>query len=254
MIIAVLMAGGKGKRMNTNIEKPLFKFFDKSLIDHVLDNLKESKYVDKIFIALSPHTPETKKYISKKYSNNKNYSNKNYSNKKYSNKNCSNKNYSNKNYNNDSYNQNNQDKSNTSSKEFFNYLETPGSGYVEDLSFILSYFEKKSSDDILLFINADLPFVSKSIIDYVLEEYMENDVDAMSVFVPVSIFDDYGIKTSLIFDDLVPSGLNILLSRNKVQNEEKLIIPKIELALNINSVDDAELAYLLFENNQIDVI
>ncbi|WP_225369681.1 NTP transferase domain-containing protein [Methanobrevibacter arboriphilus] len=67
MIIAVLMAGGKGKRMNINTEKPLFKLFDKYLIDHVLDNLKESKYIDKIFIAVSPHTPETKKYISKKF-------------------------------------------------------------------------------------------------------------------------------------------------------------------------------------------
>ncbi|WP_225369680.1 hypothetical protein [Methanobrevibacter arboriphilus] len=80
---------------------------------------------------------------------------------------------------------------------------------------------------------------------------MENDVDAMSVLVPISIFEEYGIKPSLVFDNLVPSGLNILLSRNEVQNEEKLIIPQIELALNINTTDDAKLAYLLSESNQI---
>ena len=242
------MAGGKGKRMNINIEKPLFKFFDKYLIDHVLDNLKGSKYLDKIVIAVSPHTPETKKYISEKFSNNKNYTdNKNYNNKNYT----DNKNYNNKNYNDELYNQNYHDKSNIYSEKLFNYLETPGNGYVEDLSFILSHFEKKSSDDILLFINADLPFVSTDIIDHILEKYMKNNVDAMSVLVPVSIFEEYGIEPSLILDNLVPAGLNILLSRNEVQNEEKLIIPQIELALNINTTDDAELAYYLFKNNQI---
>lgn len=236
MIIAVLMAGGKGKRMNINIEKPLFKFFDKYLLDHVLDNLKESKYLDKIVVAVSPHTPETKKYISEKFSNNKNYTDNN---------------YNNKNYNDELYNQNHRDKSNIYSEKLFNYLETPGKGYVEDLSFILSHFEKKSSDDILLFINADLPFVSTDIIDHILETYMENNVDALSVLVPVSIFEEYGIEPSLILNNLVPAGLNILLSRNEIQNEEKLIIPQIELALNINTTDDAELAYYLFKNNQI---
>lgn len=200
MIKAVLMAGGKGKRMNLNSEKPLFKIYDKPLIDHVLANLENSIYIDDIIIAVSPNTPKTKKYLS---------------------------------------------------KNSFNCLKTPGNGYLEDLSFILSYFEKLSKEDILLFINADLPFISTEIIDYVIGEYIKNNFDALSVFVPLSIFNKYGIKPSFIIDDLVPSGLNILLSRNEVQNEYKLIIPKIELALNINTTSDAKLAYSLFENNQI---
>ncbi len=39
----------------------------------------------------------------------------------------------------------------------FQILDTPGLDYVSDLSFILDCFEKNSSDDTLLFINADLP-------------------------------------------------------------------------------------------------
>ena len=38
--------------------------------------------------------------------------------------------------------------------------------------------------------------------------------------------------------DVVPSGLNILRSNNKQQDEEVLKLGKIELAVNINSCED----------------
>ncbi len=44
-----------------------------------------------------------------------------------------------------------------------------------------------------------------------------------------------------MFNNLVPSGLNILRGINKTQNEEVLIIEKIELALNINTCEDIKL-------------
>jgi len=210
MIIGILMAGGKGKRLNADVEKPLFKFKDKPLIDYVLKNLKDSKYIEKIVVATSPHTTETKKYIDNLFNNSK-----------------------------------------KAIGSFFNRIETPGDGYLEDLSFLLSIFEEKSDNDVLLFINADLPFVSSETIDFVLEEYMKNNTPAMSVLVPIEIFEEYDIEPSYIFENLAPSGLNILISQNKVQNEEKLIIPKLELALNINTIEDIKLANYLSENKAI---
>jgi len=224
MIIAVLMAGGKGKRLNSDVEKPLFKLKDKPLIEYVLKNLKNSKYIEKIVVATSPHTLETNYFLAKKSSfNNANK-------------------YNNVDEELDGFNIYN---------SFYNFLKTPGQGYLEDLSFLLSKFEKKSKKDILFFINTDLPFVSTSIIDNVLEEYFKNDAPAMSVLVPLTIFENYGIEPSYVFNDLVPSGVNILISQNKVQEEEKLIIPKIELALNINSIDDVKVSNYLFDNNLI---
>ena len=75
----------------------------------------------------------------------------------------------------------------------YTILDTSGEDYLTDLSYILDYFEKKSKEDILLFINADLPFISSETIDHVLEYYLESPKDALSVLVPVEIFEDLGI-------------------------------------------------------------
>lgn len=131
-------------------------------------------------------------------------------------------------------------------------LDTPGENYMDDLGFILDNFEKSSSDDILVFINADLPFISSKTIDYVIEEYLKTDKDSVSVLVPVEIFEDLELKYSYNFNGLVPSGFNILKSKNVVQEELQLILPKKELAININTLQDANVAnkfYNLYFND-----
>lgn len=114
-------------------------------------------------------------------------------------------------------------------------IETPGDGYVSDLRFILSEFEL---GDVLLTITADLPLIRSDILDQVIKEYEKCGKPALSVAVPLEIFKKYGLKPSMVFDGMVPSGLNILRSINKQQDEEVLIIEKIELALNINNCKD----------------
>ena len=202
MIYAILMAGGMGTRLEVHCEKPLFKLCNKPLIKYVLDNLKESKFIDEIVIAVSHHTPETTKYL-------------------------------------------------TSLGGDFQILDTSGDSYLTDLSYILDYFEKKSDKDILLFINADLPFISTETIDYVLEYYFKSDKDALSTLVPVEIFKDLGLNYSYEFDGNVPSGLNVLRSVNIVQDEDQLIISKRELALNINTLLDSQVAEKLYKEYYI---
>ena len=197
MIYAVLMAGGRGTRLEVPCEKPLFKLRDKPLIKYVLDNLKESKLIDKIVIAVSHHTRETTLYLN-------------------------------------------------SLDEEFQILDTSGDDYLTDLSYILDYFEKKSSEDTLLFINADLPFISTETIDYVLDYYSRSLKDALSTLVPVEIFKDLGLNYSYEFNGYVPSGLNVLRSVNIVQEEDQLVIPKRELALNINTLLDSKVAEKLY--------
>ncbi|WP_296884073.1 NTP transferase domain-containing protein [uncultured Methanobrevibacter sp.] len=124
----------------------------------------------------------------------------------------------------------------------FQIMDTSGDDYLTDLSYILDFFEKKSKDDVLLFINADLPFISTEIIDCVLDYYLKSDKDALSTLVPVEIFDDLGLEYSYEFNGNVPSGLNVLRSVNIVQEEDQLIIPKAELALNINTLLDSQVA------------
>ena len=197
MIYAILMAGGMGTRLEVPEEKPLFKLHDKPLIKYVIDNLKSSRFVDEIVIAVSQNTCETTQYIE-------------------------------------------------SLEEDLTILDTSGDDYLKDLSYILNYFEKKSKKDILLFINADLPFISTETIDYVLEYYLNNDKDALSVIVPVEVFENLGLSYSYEFNGCVPSGLNVLRSENIIQDETPLVLDKVELALNINTLLDSEIAEKLY--------
>ena len=169
---------------------------------YVIDNLKASKLIDEIVIAVSPNTVETTRYLE-------------------------------------------------SLNDEFRILDTSGKDYLTDLSFILDYFEKISSEDTLLFINADLPFISTETIDYVLEYYSNSTKDALSILVPVEIFEDLGLNYSYEFNGNVPSGLNVLRSVNIVQDEDQLVIPKVELALNINTIPDSEIAEKLYKEYYI---
>ncbi|WP_405293255.1 NTP transferase domain-containing protein [Methanobrevibacter sp.] len=135
--------------------------------------------------------------------------------------------------------------------EDFIILDTSGKDYLKDLSYILDYFEKMSKEDTLLFINADLPFISAETIDYVLDYYSKTDKDALSVIVPVEIFKELGLDYSYDFNGCVPSGLNILRSENIIQDETQLVLKKVELALNINTIPDSEIAEKLYHEYYI---
>ncbi len=187
MVTALIMAGGKGTRMEHSVEKPLIEINGKPMIQYVIDALESTDRIGNIVVATSENTPETEIFLK---------------------------------------------------RHGIKTIETPGNGYVHDLGFILSNLKL---DDILLTITADLPLINGDIINYVLEEYEKSEKSAMNVFVPLPIFEKYGLKPTITFENLVPSGLNILRGINKTQNEEVLIIEKIELALNINTYEDIKL-------------
>ncbi len=187
MVTALVMAGGKGSRMDFNGEKPLIKINNKPMIQYVLDALQNSKKIHEIIIATSKNTPKTDEYLKK---NN------------------------------------------------LRTIMTEGKDYVHDLSSLLLNFKP---EDIILTITADLPLITGKIIDFVIDKYEESSKPAMSVMIPAGFFEEHGIKPTSVFDNLVPSGLNILRGINKTQNEEVLILEKIELAVNINTCKDINL-------------
>ena len=184
MVTALIMAGGKGTRMELDVEKPLVEINGRPMIQYVIDALKNTDKINNIIVATSKNTRRTETFLN---------------------------------------------------EQGIDTIETPGDGYVHDLGFIISNFKL---DDILLTITADLPLINRDIIDYVLEEYEKSKKPAMSVLVPLHVFEKYGIKPTMIFENLIPSGLNILRSINKTQDEKVLIIGRIELALNINTCED----------------
>ena len=61
-MISVIMAGGKGTRMNTKQEKLLLEY-KKPVIMHVVDALKNSNCFSRIIAATSSNSPETEKTL-----------------------------------------------------------------------------------------------------------------------------------------------------------------------------------------------
>jgi adenosylcobinamide-phosphate guanylyltransferase len=62
-VTAVVMAGGKGTRMNLPQEKPLLQVGKRPVIEHVLEALRNSKKVDEVIVAVSDYTPNTAKHL-----------------------------------------------------------------------------------------------------------------------------------------------------------------------------------------------
>lgn len=61
-MIGLIMAGGKGTRMNLDTEKLLLPY-KKPLILHVIDALKNSNCFEKIFAVTSPNAPKTQELL-----------------------------------------------------------------------------------------------------------------------------------------------------------------------------------------------
>jgi adenosylcobinamide-phosphate guanylyltransferase len=187
MVTALLMAGGKGNRMEGNTEKPLIELFGNPMIQNVLDALSSSDRISDIIVATSPNTPKTEVYV-------KNHG--------------------------------------------FKVFHTPGNGYIEDLQYFISENFSDNKNHIILTITSDMPLITNEIIDLVVKQYIECRKPAMCIAVPVDLYNEHDLNPSIVIGDVVPSGLNILRSNNKQQDEEVLKLRKIELAVNINSYED----------------
>jgi adenosylcobinamide-phosphate guanylyltransferase len=58
---ALIMAGGKGKRMGLPVEKPLLPFLGKPLLDWVVEAVASAEKVSEFYVVTSGNTPETEK-------------------------------------------------------------------------------------------------------------------------------------------------------------------------------------------------
>lgn len=191
MTTALIMAGGKGTRLDLDYEKQMVKVNTKPMISYVIEALSFSTYIDKILVAVSPNTPCTADYV-KKYP--------------------------------------------------VIVVKTKGLGYIEDLSDILSNRKYVDEDEVVMTIVSDLPFITSTQIDDVLDNYYERKKPAMCVSVPAYLFEKYGITPTMVYEGLVPTGVNLLLANNKEQDQTIYVSKNIELAFNINTLDDLDLS------------
>jgi len=65
-MIGLVMAGGKGSRMEFPAPEKLLLEYEKPIIFHVIDSLNDSRCFSKVFAATSPNSPDTKQVLEEK--------------------------------------------------------------------------------------------------------------------------------------------------------------------------------------------
>jgi len=64
-IVALIMAGGRGKRFGKDIEKPIIKLLDKPLIKRVIEATKASKRISETYVAVTSYNSKTAEEAAK---------------------------------------------------------------------------------------------------------------------------------------------------------------------------------------------
>jgi adenosylcobinamide-phosphate guanylyltransferase len=218
MINCVLMCGGKGSRLNTNpifkVEKPLLELKNKLLIEYMIEALQNSKKNFKIYAAVSKNTVKTKEFLKSRYYND------------------------------------------------VTLIETTGSGFSNDYLIVLQFFRDKENkgknkiQDIannkILFLPIDLPLISSKTLEEITDFYQSSPSIAIVVdkkmfiqnnFVPSTFVTkiskvEYCYTGISIIDFDTIAGLEYIDQIREVP----MIINKLELVYNINTIDDLKRA------------
>ena len=117
-------------------------------------------------------------------------------------------------------------------------LETPGEGYVADLTDALD-----SLDQPVLTVTADLPLLVGSLIDDVLAR---QPAGAATICVPTSLKRVLGTSVDRAIEDagrrISPTGLNVVAN---AEQDTRVISYDARLAVNVNEPNDADIAEVL---------
>ncbi len=190
-MIGIVMAGGKGTRMESEQEKLLLKY-KKPVILHVIDALRESECFSKIFAITSKNSPQTKQLLE----------------------------------------ENN-----------IETIETPGTGYVNDLNQVLS-----SINEPVLVTSGDLPFLDYEIIKKIVQIYNSENIWT-SIVVTNGFLNSLHLKSDIhvSYDgqDCCVSGIS-LVNAKQIKNLENVketfqILDDKRVAFNLNTKQDFEL-------------
>lgn len=122
---------------------------------------------------------------------------------------------------------------------------TPGEGYESDMKYAIKQLRSHHT----LVVSADLPFITADIVNRAIEAYRVSGKPALTVMTPTETYGKLGSKSQYIFEIggklLVPIGINALdgsrIDEPELE-EEVLIVESEELALNVNTPQDLELA------------
>ncbi len=111
---------------------------------------------------------------------------------------------------------------------------TPGGGFVEDLRRALRALELGPT----LVVASDLPLLRRQEVEEVLREYRRCGLPAMATMIPLQVFTRYGLTPTMVLNEMVPAGVNIVDGRKPEGREHVYITENIRLAVNVNRPGD----------------
>jgi adenosylcobinamide-phosphate guanylyltransferase len=128
-------------------------------------------------------------------------------------------------------------------------LVTPGKEYVSDMG----YAVKTLGLETVLAVAADLPLLTGEVIDDILERYLVCGKAALAVAVPQETREKLGFVGGYAFDyegrRMVYAGINVNDGSriNDAELEQEIyILDKAEVAVNINTVSELQIAQVQF--------
>jgi adenosylcobinamide-phosphate guanylyltransferase len=116
-------------------------------------------------------------------------------------------------------------------------IDTPGSGYVEDLLYALG---RIGTPGPILTVTSDLPLLSPDLVNGVLQYYSSRQGESMAVCVTWELCKTLGIRAEGRFEHrgqtVVPTGLNVVVK--DVKEDHIYVIEERRLAVNVNRSED----------------
>ena len=131
------------------------------------------------------------------------------------------------------------------SKHSISVVQTPGKDFVSDMGYAVRTLKLQT----VLAIGADFPLITGKVIDAIVGYYELCKKPALSVAVSMGTKHKLGLSGKYGFELkgklLVPAGINIIDGRRideEELDEEIYVLDRKEVAVNINTVEDLEIA------------
>jgi adenosylcobinamide-phosphate guanylyltransferase len=134
-------------------------------------------------------------------------------------------------------------------------VQTLGQGYVSDMGCAVKTLKLHA----VLAIAADLPLITGEIIDHIVKRYERCGKPALTIAVPMAAKAKLGLggEYAFKFDGklVVPAGINVI-DGSKISEEELeqevCVMDNLEVAVNINTVQELQIAEDLFQKKRLE--
>lgn len=126
-------------------------------------------------------------------------------------------------------------------------IETAGEGYSQDLSRLLSKLRPQK----VVAVPGDIPLLNSQIVNEILNNIIDDDDDrqeqepAISIILEKGFVEGIGVKPSIVLNQYCHSGItifNTMVVGAEPVEERYLVMNRKEIALNVNTKEELELA------------